>query len=182
MPLVWVTWVAFSPDEHLVTWQKEKLHWWDVVGRKLDHTLEGNGAVGVGCGAFSPGGRLLAIGAWDGQIQLLDLAAKKATPLIGHRDRMTALAFSPDGKSLASASFDQSVRLWSTAGREAAVLEGPRPGLVPGLFPPSRRRRRRRRGARRQRRCVAVADRPLTRRPGNPAAGVRLPRTIRADW
>src|SRR5262249_47650018 len=109
------TWAAFAPDGQLVTAQEGGLHWWDVAGRKLRRTLSGSGTAGVQSGAFTSCGRLLATTAADGRIQLWDLKTGKATPLIGHRDRVTALAFTPDGKTLASASWDHSVRLWNAA-------------------------------------------------------------------
>jgi WD40 repeat protein/serine/threonine protein kinase len=120
------TWLVFTAGGQLLTSQKGGLHWWDVAQRKLQRTLDGIGTGGVLCGAFAPDGLRLATATADGRIQLWDLETGKATPLIGHRDRVTALAFAPDGKTLASASWDHSVRLWSAAGRNVGVLKGPR--------------------------------------------------------
>jgi WD40 repeat protein len=54
---------------------------------------------------------------------MLDRRAGPA-PLIGHRDRVAALAFSPDGKTLASGSWDRTAKLWSVAAlQEVATLE-----------------------------------------------------------
>ncbi len=69
--------------------------------------------------AFSPDGRWLASGAFDGTLAVWNVAtARLARPAVGaHREAVQALAFSPDGGTLASAAvgtadFDSHVRLW----------------------------------------------------------------------
>jgi WD40 repeat protein len=54
--------------------------------------------------AFSPDGKLLAVGGMDMQVTLYECATGKVSYVFkGHKHWVTTLAFSPDGKSIASA-------------------------------------------------------------------------------
>ncbi|HEX4589900.1 MAG TPA: hypothetical protein VH120_08235, partial [Gemmataceae bacterium] len=65
---------------------------------------------------YSPDGRRLATGAWDGSIVLWDVATgKQVHEFAGHRARVLSLAFSPDGKRLASGSEDTTVLMWDVS-------------------------------------------------------------------
>jgi WD40 repeat protein len=86
--------------------------------------------------AFSPDGKILASGDYQGFAKLWDVAtgSERAT-LIGGRSGWGPLAFSPDGKVLAFSggqSSDATVTVWEVAtGRKLTTLQGS--GMVPCL-------------------------------------------------
>jgi len=73
----------------------------------------------IRCLAFSPDGKLLALGGCENPVvRLYDVpAGKEVRRFEGHVGKVTALAFSPDGRRLASGSADTTVLIWDLAGK-----------------------------------------------------------------
>jgi WD40 repeat protein len=76
--------------------------------------------------AFSPDGKLLAVGGSDARIDLFQATdGKLARSLPGHTSSIAALVFHPSGTVLVSASKDRTIRLWNPAnGQMLKNLEG----------------------------------------------------------
>ncbi len=98
---------------------KTEEHW------QVRTTLRGH-AGGVRAIAFSPDGRLLAVGGKDKIVELWDVSKDRPqATLQGHAEAVVDVAFSPNGKTLASASWDRTVKLWDVkTGKETATLGG----------------------------------------------------------
>jgi WD40 repeat protein len=128
--------LALSPDGKLLAWAvvgrvetSAKVHLLDPVSGRLVGALEGPSVESL---AFSPDGRLLAVGEFHHNVRLVDVARRRFVRDLGeHTHSVTALCFSPDGKHLASASADGGAKLWNVPlGRERCRLTEPRSGLV----------------------------------------------------
>lgn len=76
--------------------------------------------------AFSPGGRALAAGLYDGTVRVWSTAPGEGLVVLrGHGAPVTSIAYLPDGRTLVTGSIDGTVRLWDPAsGRQTRVLRG----------------------------------------------------------
>jgi WD40 repeat protein len=118
--------VAFSPDsKKLASVDEHTVKLYDGATGRLLHKLnmltKQNSSI-----AFSPDGKMLALGSNDYAVRLLDIATGQELCLLnGHADRVSSMTFSPDGKKLATGSVDRTIKLWDVAtGQELLTLKG----------------------------------------------------------
>jgi len=138
--------VIFSPDGKTVLSgsQDGTVKQWDAVTGDLKRTIslwnDFSYEVGdqkrdseVWSIAFSPDGKLLAAGAYNGTLRLWDLSTgKQSAVLKGHTSLINNLAFSPDGTLLATSGVDSTLFVWDVA-KESQLAALPIPGQVQSL-------------------------------------------------
>jgi WD40 repeat protein len=111
-----------SPKDNILALLEQSgktVHLWDAANRT--ETAPFTHASTVACGAFSPDGKLLAIGCDDGTVWIWDVKAGNKLSTLkaedGDAEQVRCIAFSHDGRTLASGGGDLKVRLWDVAAR-----------------------------------------------------------------
>lgn len=126
--------LALYPDGHtLASVDKgidKQIKLWDIYnGNSLETQTPiagftyNNNATSI---AFSPDGRLIAIGSEKSTIRLLDIpSGQEIKTLTGHSGSIGTIAFSPDGQMIVSGSDDKTIKVWDVkSGRELRTLGG----------------------------------------------------------
>ncbi len=114
----WVVSVTFSPDGKLLASSGQHdytVRLWDMTAdepKELTGPWLGNATNDV---VFSPDGKRLACGFWQGQWRLWDVSErqlKQIAQVPDHATMVWGVSFAPDGRTLATASRDGTVHLW----------------------------------------------------------------------
>ena len=110
--------LSFSPDGKTivsVTWGDGEVCISNIITGKPQKTFTVRMTDSVFSVAFSPDGKIVAIGNSDGNIYLSDLNTEKLKFILtGHSEDVQRVVFSPDGRTLASSSYlDETVRIWN---------------------------------------------------------------------
>ncbi|WP_413199683.1 NB-ARC domain-containing protein [Nostoc piscinale] len=103
----------------LTVWQADlrnvKLHNVNFQNADLTKSVFAETFGGVLSIAFSPNGKLLAMGDTNGEIRLYQVTnCNQVLTFQGHTNWVPSLSFSPDGSILASSSSDHTVKLWNS--------------------------------------------------------------------
>jgi WD40 repeat protein len=115
---------------NLAVWQADlrnvKLHGINFQNADLAKSVFAETFGGVLSVAFSPNGKLLALGDTNGEIRLYQLVdGQQILTCKGHTNWVVSLAFSPDGSILASGSVDYTMKLWDVStGQYLQTLQG----------------------------------------------------------
>ncbi|RCJ27958.1 hypothetical protein A6770_24725 [Nostoc minutum NIES-26] len=104
----------------LTVWQADlqnvKLHSVNFQNANLAKSVFAETFGGILSVAFSPDGKLLAIGDTNGEIRLYQISDwKQLLTYKGHTNWVLSLAFNYDGSTLVSGSTDHTVKLWNTS-------------------------------------------------------------------
>ncbi|PSB58176.1 NB-ARC domain-containing protein [Chamaesiphon polymorphus] len=108
-----------------VSFQGAILHNVNFNGANLSKSIFTDNFGRVFATAFSPDSQLVAIGEYNGDVYIWQVATKRLQfKFHGYSSWIWSLAFSPDGRIVASASQDGTIRLWEIAtGQVSHVLQ-----------------------------------------------------------
>ncbi|MFQ5732805.1 MAG: WD40 repeat domain-containing protein [Planctomycetaceae bacterium] len=123
--------VLYSPNGKLIVTTGSRgriITLWDAKTRRKLRTLANSGP--LGCVAFSPDGKTLAVGSRGHNITLWDVQEGKISRRVQaenatKKEWVYSLGFSPDGKTLVSSSDQNTIKVWDVrSGKEKWRLSG----------------------------------------------------------
>jgi WD40 repeat protein len=89
---------------------------WDFVRTEPHRRLKVGSNGGITSVAFSPDGRILAAGGYEGLVKGYEVQTGNLLFVLdGHGDRIRSVVFSPDGKRIVSASVGKRIVIWDVA-------------------------------------------------------------------
>ena len=117
--------VAFSPEGNMLAVVTAHISLWDIASRQQIANLRGEGQPYIA--TFAPDGTTLAVGLWNGLIELWDVQSQQLSVVFRENsasnriNRIFDLTYSPDGKELASGSEDGIIGLWDLAAQKRSI-------------------------------------------------------------
>ena len=117
---------ALSPDGRRLAAAAPNIKIWDAESGAEVLALKGDDKPSLTSLAYSPDGRRIVSGGFDGMVKAWDATSgNEIMMLAGHQGRVMSVALSPDGNRIASGSFDKTIKVWDAAtGRELRTLAG----------------------------------------------------------
>ena len=116
----YVSHVVFSPDgKRLAACGHRGIQLWDSATRAPVATWPSTSALGFL--AYSPDGKVLAVGSIEGALELWDAGTGQKLYTFNGQADIRMVAFSPDGTRLVSAGRDGALRVWDPSGRREAL-------------------------------------------------------------
>ncbi|MEJ2708094.1 MAG: WD40 repeat domain-containing protein [Anaerolineales bacterium] len=113
VPSFGVTNLAISPNKDVLAsgGGDDKIRFWRISDGWMLKVEAVQGE--VASMAFSPDGRLLAVGLWRGPVQILSVPdGALLASLEGHASAVSDIVFTSDGKALFTVSYDGTIRAW----------------------------------------------------------------------
>jgi WD40 repeat protein len=113
--------LAYAPDgKALAAGDDAGVHLWDPAAgkevRTIPHEPDRFAQPHLQAVAFSPDGRLLAVGTWHRTVRLWDTTTWQEVRRLGpHPGGILSLTFAPDGKALLAGGYDKTLCLWDVA-------------------------------------------------------------------
>src|SRR5260221_2376617 len=120
----WAVTVSLNGQDWAAGSRRGEVRVWREEGRLLHLAWQAHTDT-VRALAFSPDGRTLATGSWDGSIKLWDTESGALLWTSWFTDNIECLTFAPDGRTLASGGDDATVQLWDAhRGAHRQTLSG----------------------------------------------------------
>lgn len=133
---------SYAADGTLFTAGRDGVTQWDATWNPIVRLSSAStDAVAVHTADDDAATRVAVVDEGSSTPRILDGSGASLVSLVGHDDRVNAVAFSQDGRFVATASDDGTARLWDLSGEQLAELTGHRLAVLDVAFDPGPERR-----------------------------------------